>query len=42
MTPERWQQIRDVLEEALELAPPERCSFLDRACLSDPIPAARS
>jgi eukaryotic-like serine/threonine-protein kinase len=35
MTPERWQQIRDVLEEAQELEPAERPGFLDRACLSD-------
>jgi eukaryotic-like serine/threonine-protein kinase len=35
MTPERWQQIRDVLEKALELAPGQRSSFLDGACLSD-------
>ena len=32
MTPERWQEIRDVLEKALELAPDERSAFLDRAC----------
>jgi len=36
MTPERWQQIRDVLEKALELAPGQRAVFLDGACLSDP------
>jgi len=35
MTPERWQQIRDVLEEAQELEPAQRSTFLDRACLSD-------
>jgi eukaryotic-like serine/threonine-protein kinase len=35
MTPERWQQIRDVLEKALELAPSERSAFLNRACSSD-------
>jgi eukaryotic-like serine/threonine-protein kinase len=35
MTPERWEQIRDVLEKALELAPVERSAFLDRACSSD-------
>lgn len=35
MTPERWQQIRDVLEEAQELEAAERSAFLDRACLSD-------
>jgi hypothetical protein len=36
MTPERWEQIRDVLEKALELAPDERSAFLDGACSSDP------
>ena len=36
MTPERWQQIRDVLEKALELASGERSAFLDGACSSDP------
>jgi eukaryotic-like serine/threonine-protein kinase len=35
MTPERWQQIREVLEEAQELEPAQRSAFLDRACLSD-------
>jgi serine/threonine protein kinase/Flp pilus assembly protein TadD len=36
MTPERWQQIRDVLEKALELVPGERSAFLNQACSSDP------
>jgi serine/threonine protein kinase/Tol biopolymer transport system component len=36
MTPERWQQIRGVLEEALELAPEQRSAFLQRNCSSDP------
>jgi hypothetical protein len=31
MTPERWEQIRDVLEKALQLAPGERSAFLNRA-----------
>jgi eukaryotic-like serine/threonine-protein kinase len=35
MTPERWQAIREVLHEALELAPPERSAYLERACASD-------
>jgi serine/threonine protein kinase/Tol biopolymer transport system component len=35
MTPERWQQIRDVLEKALELAPEPRVDFLNQACSSD-------
>jgi len=36
MTPERWQQIRGVLEKALEFVPGDRSAFLERACLSDP------
>jgi len=39
MTPERWQQIRDLLEEALELAPAERRaarSLLRRRCRAAP------
>ena len=36
MTPERWQQIRDLLEKALELTPEQRSAFLERACSSDP------
>ena len=35
MTPERWQQVKGVLEEALELTADERSAFLDRACLTD-------
>jgi serine/threonine protein kinase/tetratricopeptide (TPR) repeat protein len=35
MTPERWQQIRDVLEKALELPPEQRSAFLERRCASD-------
>jgi serine/threonine protein kinase/Tol biopolymer transport system component len=35
MTPERWEQIKDLLEEALEVSPGERPSFLDRACHGD-------
>ena len=35
MTPERWKQLRDVLEEAQEREPAQRSAFLDRACLSD-------
>ena len=36
MTPERWQQIRGVLEEVLELAPEQRSAFLQRTCSGDP------
>jgi eukaryotic-like serine/threonine-protein kinase len=35
MTPERWREVREVLHEALELAPPERSAYLDRACAAD-------
>jgi hypothetical protein len=35
MTPERWQQVCDLLEQALELAPQQRPALLDRACDSD-------
>ena len=35
MTPERWRQIRDVLEKALDLAPGERSAYLNQACSSD-------
>ena len=35
MTPERWQEIREVLAKALEVAPEKRSEFLDRACSSD-------
>jgi len=35
MTPERWQQIKAVLEEALERDPLERESYLDEACAGD-------
>src|SRR5215469_5231171 len=36
MTRERWQQVCDLLEEALELAPQQRPALLDRACGADP------
>jgi len=32
MTPEQWQQLRPILESALELDPASRASFLDGAC----------
>jgi serine/threonine protein kinase len=35
MTPERWQQVREVLAQALELKPEDRPAFMDRACSSD-------
>jgi eukaryotic-like serine/threonine-protein kinase len=36
MTPERWQQVQDVLDKALELAPDQRSAYLNQACPSDP------
>lgn len=35
MTPERWEQIGQLYEQARELAPGERAALLDRACASD-------
>src|SRR5215469_10704121 len=35
MTPERWQQIKELLYQAQELAPEERSAFLERCCSSD-------
>src|SRR5229473_959524 len=35
MTPERWQQVKEVLHGALELAPEQRAGFLDQACSED-------
>ena len=36
MTPERWQQIKELLYQAQQLALDERADFLDRSCSSDP------
>jgi len=35
MNPERWQQIKELLDGAVALDPGERGSYLDRACASD-------
>ena len=35
MTQERWQEVRDLLERALELAPQQQAALLDRACGAD-------
>jgi eukaryotic-like serine/threonine-protein kinase len=35
MTPEHWERVREVLHQALELAPEQRPAFLDQACSSD-------
>ena len=39
MTPERWRQIREVLEKALDLAPGERSAFLN-VCRIERLPAS--
>ena len=36
MTPERWQEVRGLLGQALEMDPAERGSFLERATAHDP------
>lgn len=36
MTPERWQQIKALLESAIERDPLARSAFLDEACAGDP------
>ena len=35
MTPERWQQVKEVLQSVLELAPSDRAAFIDQACDGD-------
>jgi len=35
MTPERWEKVREVLGQVLELAPEKRTQFLEGACGSD-------
>src|SRR5437016_289896 len=36
MTPERWQQIRNLLHSAMELEPTQRPGYLELHCSSDP------
>src|SRR5215217_3632765 len=36
MTPERWQQLKQIFQSALERDPAERPAFLSRACADDP------
>ena len=36
MTPERWQHIDRLLEQALEVSPERRSEFLDAACRGNP------
>jgi len=36
MTPERWEKVREVLHEAMEMDERERSAFLDSQCARDP------
>ena len=36
MTPDKWKQVTELVEAALELAPGERAGFLGEACRDDP------
>ena len=36
MTPEHWQQVREILEEALERDPSARRRFIEQTCAGDP------
>src|SRR5256714_97063 len=36
MTPERWQQLKQIFQSALERTPAERSAFLSEACADDP------
>src|SRR6266478_795112 len=35
MTPERWQQINDLFQSAVELHPGQRAALLDEMCTTD-------
>ncbi|HKS28622.1 MAG TPA: protein kinase [Pyrinomonadaceae bacterium] len=35
MSPEQWRQVKEIFHAALEVAPEERGSFLDKACSGD-------
>jgi Tol biopolymer transport system component len=35
MTPERWQQVKELFQSALKHAPSQRTAFLDQACAGD-------
>ena len=36
MSPERWQEIEEVFQAAVEMPPPERAPYLDDRCGTDP------
>ena len=35
MTIENWQRVKELLDQAIEMAPEQRATFLDEACGSD-------
>jgi serine/threonine-protein kinase len=35
MTPERWQQVKEIFNSAIAFGPRERSSFISQACLGD-------
>jgi hypothetical protein len=35
MTPERWQKVRAIVEEAMEISPDSRTPFLEKVCGGD-------
>ena len=35
MTPERWQQVEEIFQAALDLAPAERERYVSQACAAD-------
>jgi tetratricopeptide (TPR) repeat protein len=39
MTAERWEQVRDLLHQAMQLAPEQHARFLDEACSEDALRA---
>jgi len=36
MTPERWQQVKQIFQSAIERPPSERDGFISQACADDP------
>jgi hypothetical protein len=36
MTPERWQQVKEIFQSAIERPPSERDAFISQACADDP------
>ena len=36
MTPERWQQVEEIFQAAVDLGPTERERYVSQACAADP------